>query len=152
MAEESVRDTIRHVRAALQEKGPLGSFLLAELDASISRGMEEFPVSAVPGRKVPEQIIGRRPPTDDELLVILVGTLKTYLVTLPAVADSSLRYLSEHYGVKDVEITLDPSILGDEAPRTGHARIDAILPRLGEQGLSALRQLDEFVSQTEGSE
>jgi hypothetical protein len=40
MADETVREIVRRVRTTLQEKGPAGAFLLAELDGAISRGVD----------------------------------------------------------------------------------------------------------------
>ena len=153
MAEESVRDLVRNVRRALQEKGPVGGFLLAELDASISRGVEE--VAPTDREKVsPTQIVGRREPSEEELLSILVGTLETYLLVLPSVAESCASHLRDHYKVEQVEISLDPSLLGDELQLTGRARIDMVVPaRRDEKVLVALAELRQITSEArEGEE
>lgn len=132
----------------LQEKGPLGAFLLSELDASISRGVEETSSSDRQEKVLPTQIIGRRAPNDAELLGILVSTFETYLLTLPAVSDSLTTYLRGHHKVEQVEVTLDPSLLGVERQRTGRAQIDEIAPRIpDENARAALRALNEFVAE-----
>ena len=147
MAEESVRDIVRYVRRVLQEKGPIGVFLLAELDASISRGVEE--VARTDRDKVlPTQVVGRRTPNEEELQSILVSTLETYLVVLPGVAHSLASYLREHYKVEHVEISLDPSLLGDELQQTGRARIDMIVPpNRDEKVLNAISQLRQMTTE-----
>jgi hypothetical protein len=150
MPEESVRDLVRHIRAVLQNKGPLGTFLLSELDASISRGVDELPPNFGIERPGVEQFIGRRIATNEELLGIVVSTLETYLLTLPAVVNSLSSYLREHYKVQKIEVTLDPSLLGEEQQQTGRASIDAITPRLeDEKALAAIRELMEVVSEDE---
>ena len=127
MADESVRDVVRGVRRTLQEKGPAGSFLLAELDAAISRGVDDLPVGS--RRKgAPSEITGRRSPNEAELLGILYSVLDTYLITLPSVSASLTNHLRERFGVDHCEITLDPSLLGDELQLAGRARVDAIVP------------------------
>lgn len=146
MAEESVRDLVRYIRTALQEKGPLGAFLLSELDASISRGVEETSSGDRQDKVLPAQIIGRRAPNDAELLGILVSTFETYLLTLPAVSNSLTTYLREHYKVEQVEVTLDPSLLGVERQRTGRAQIDEIAPRTSDANVrAALIELNGLV-------
>jgi hypothetical protein len=147
MPEESYRDFLRSIRVRLQDKGPVGTFLLSELDAEISRGVEEWN-STQRDRRVstPAEVIGRRAAGDEELLAILIGTLGTYLLTLPAVADNLLDYLRQRHNLQQVEITLDPSLLGDEGQQTGRIPMDAAIPRLqGEQALAALRELQAFL-------
>lgn len=137
----------------LQEKGPIGAFLLSELDASISRGVDEAPNDGTE-KPVPAQAVGRRTPTEMELLGILASTLETYLLVLPGVARSLSSYLAEHHKVRDVEITLDPSLLGDELQQTGRARIGAVVPHLpDEKGLIALKQIRGILADigTEGA-
>jgi hypothetical protein len=147
MPEESVRELVRHVRAVLQQKGALGAFLLSELDASISRGVEEVPSNYHDQIWRAEEIIGRRAPSEEELLQILTSTLHTYLFTLPATADSLSKYLREHYGIQQVEITLDPSLLDEERQATGRAQIDAIVPRIQDgKAIVALKELIEVVA------
>ena len=148
MPEESVRDLVRHIRAVLQDKGPVGAFLLSELDASISRGIEEMPLTSRTEKLETEQFIGRRIATDEELLGIVVSTLETYLLTLPAVVDSFSSYMQGHYKVQQIEISLDPSLLGAERQLTGRTPIDAITPRLQDhKALAAMRQLTELVAE-----
>ena len=148
MAEESVRDLVRQIRGSLQEKGSLGTFLLSELDASISRGIDELPPTSETEKPEPEQLIGRRIATDEELLGIVISTLETYLVTLPAVVDSLSGYLRERYNIQQIEVTLDPSLLGEERQQSGRAPIDAIIPRLhDDKALAAMKQLSAVVSE-----
>jgi len=147
MPEESFRDFVRSIRARLQDKGPVGTFLLSELDAAISHGVEERN-STQRDRRVstPAEVIGRRTASDEELLAIVIGTLGTYLLTLPAVADSLTNYLHEQHRLQQIEITLDPSLLGDEGQQTGRIPMDAAIPRLqSEQALAALRELQAFL-------
>jgi hypothetical protein len=147
MAEESVRDLVRHVRRVLQEKGSIGAFLLSELDASISRGVNEL-ARDDHEKTLPAQVIGRRTPTEEELLGILLSALETYLLTLPTVADSLRSYLREHYKVEHIEITLDPSLLVDELNETGRVRLDMIVPRTAdEKAVTALEQLREIAAE-----
>jgi hypothetical protein len=127
MADESVRDVVRRVRATLQEKGPVGTFLLAELDAAISRGVEDLSMGSGKGRTASETP-GRRSPNEAELLGLLYGVFDTYLITLPSVAASLTTHLREHFGVDHCEVTLDSSLLGDELQLAGRARIDSIVP------------------------
>jgi len=94
----------------------------------------------------PAEVIGRRTASDEELLAIVIGTLGTYLLTLPAVADSLTNYLHEQHRLQQIEITLDPSLLGDEGQQTGRIPMDAAIPRLqSEQALAALRELQAFL-------
>ena len=142
MPEESFRDLVRSIRVRLQA-GPLGTFLLSELDAAISRGVEERNSSQGDRRvSTPEEVIGRRTASDEEVLAIVIGTFGRYLLTLPAVADNLTNYLHERHHVQQIEITLDPSLLGDEGQQTGRIPMEAAIPRLqGEQALGALREL-----------
>jgi hypothetical protein len=127
MPDESVMDIVRRVRGALQDKGSLGAFMLAELDAAIARGVDEGPED---DRKAntSSKSSGRRSPTETELLGILQGVFQTYLVTLPLVAKELDARLHEKFGVDHSEISLDRSLLGDELQLTGRARTDAVVP------------------------
>lgn len=146
MAEESVRDLVRHVRAVLQEKGPLGAFLLSELDTSISRGGEELGSANGTKNPHPDQVIGRRMATDEELLEIVVSTLETYLLTLPRVVDSLTSQLRESFGIREIEVTLDPSLLSQERQEAGRAPINLVIPRLRDgKALTAIKELAEVV-------
>ena len=127
MAIESVRDLVRHVRSTLLEKGPAGSFLVAELDAAILRGVGDLPVGSQK-RGEPSDTPGNRSPNETELIEIIYGVFDTYLVTLPSIATSLTAYMRERFGVDHCEVTLDRSLLGDELQLTGRARIDAIVP------------------------
>jgi len=128
MADESVRDIVRRVRRTLQEKGPLGAFLLAELDAAISRGTDELPEGLRNSKAASSETAGMRSPNEDELLAILHNVFETYLITLPSVAASLTSRLRDRFAVAHCEITLDPSLLGDELQLTGRVRLDAIVP------------------------
>ena len=146
MAEESVRNLVRHVRTVLQEKGPLGAFLLSELDTSISRGAEELGSDNRSDWHQPDQVIGRRIATDEELLEIVVSTLETYLLTLPRVVDSLTSHLQESFGIRDIEVTLDPSLLSQERQEAGRAPISSVAPRLPDvKALNAIKELVEVV-------
>jgi hypothetical protein len=128
MADETVRDIVRRVRTSLQEKGPAGAFLLAELDGAISRGVD---LTARPkaGRTASaEEVSGRRSPNEAELLEMLSSVFETYLVTLPAVTESLNVHLRERYQVNHCEIDIDRSLLGDELQATGRARVEAAIP------------------------
>jgi hypothetical protein len=127
MAIESVRDLVRRVRSTLLEKGPAGSFLLAELDAAILRGVGDLPVGSQRGGE-PSDTPGNRSPNETELIEIIYGVFDTYLVTLPSIAASLTSHLRERFGVDHCEVTLDRSLLGDELQLAGRARIDAIVP------------------------
>jgi hypothetical protein len=146
MADESVRDIVRRVRSVLQEKGPVGAFLLAELDASISRGVDDLPTpESKPARSV--EIPGRRSPEEAELVEILHGVFETYLVTLPSVAASLTTQLHDRFGCDHCEVALDPSLLGDELQLSGRARIDAIVPLVpNEEASRALREIRRLVA------
>jgi hypothetical protein len=148
MADESVRDTVRRVRSVLQEKGPVGAFMLSELDASISRGVDDLPPpDSKPSRSF--EIPGRRSPEEAELVAILYGVFETYLVTLPSVAASLTTHLHESFGVDHCEVALDPSLLGDELQVSGRARIDAIVPLVpNEKASRALREISRLVADT----
>jgi hypothetical protein len=113
MAEESIRDLVRYVRRSLQESDERGAFLLSELDASISRGSEEFPRDDA-GDEYSMEGGGSRALSEAELLEVLASVFETYLVTLPAMATSLISELRERSRIDRVEITLDPSLLGDE--------------------------------------
>jgi hypothetical protein len=127
MADESVRDVVRRVRSTLLEKGPAGSFLLAELDAAILRGVDDLPVGSQRGGERSDTP-GKRSPNEAELIEIIYSVFDTYLVTLPSVAASLTNHLREKFGVDHCEVTLDRSLLGDELQLAGRARIDAIVP------------------------
>jgi hypothetical protein len=147
MAEDSIRDLVRQVRSTLRRKGSLGTFLLSELDASISQGIEEVSLGDQAERAAPRQIIGRRMPDEDELLEILISVLRTYLLTLPEAADSLATHLREQHKIEHIEIALDPSLLDEELQRTGLVRLDAIVPGvLNVKASDALRQLCELVA------
>jgi hypothetical protein len=128
MADESVRDIVRRVRGSLQEKGPAGAFLLAELDRAISRGVDLTTDSRRGKRTQLDQSSGRRDPSEAELLEILSSVFETYLVTLPAVTESLNTHLRERYKVEHCEIDIDRSLLGDELQLTGRARVEAAIP------------------------
>jgi hypothetical protein len=149
MADESVRDVVRRVRSTLLEKGPAGSFLLAELDAAILRGTDDLPVGARSGGQ-PSDTPGNRIPNDAELIEIIYGVFETYLVTLPSIAASLTTHLRERFGVDHCEITLDRSLLGDELQLAGRARIDAIVPLAPDkQAAEALRNIARLLKRTE---
>jgi hypothetical protein len=148
MADESVRDIVRRVRSVLQEKGPPGAFLLADLDASISRGVDDLPTPDSKSARSYE-ITGRRSPEEAELVEILQGVFETYLVTLPSAAASLTTHLHDGFGVDHCEVALDPSLLGDELQVSGRARIDAIVPLVpNEKASSALREIRRLVADT----
>jgi hypothetical protein len=128
MADETVREIVRRVRGSLQEKGPAGAFLLAELDRAISRGVDLTTSSGKGKRTRTDQSSGRRDPSEAELLEILSSVFETYLVTLPAVTESLNAHLRERYKVEHCEIDIDRSLLGDELQLTGRARVEAAIP------------------------
>ena len=145
MAEESIRDLVRYVRRSLQESDERGAFLLSELDSSISRGSEEFPRDDA-GDEYPGEGNGSRALSEVELLEVLASVFETYLVTLPAMATSLISELRERSRIDRVEITLDPSLLGDELQQTGRARIDTVVPSIPNQAMvESLRAINEFV-------
>jgi hypothetical protein len=156
MAELSVRELVRHTRAVLQRKGPVGAFLLAELDASISRGIEGAPPEKYTDQddetnsRVDTALggnSGRRILNEEELLEILVSVLQTYLVTLPAVTDSLTEYLRNRHDIDQVRITLDPSLLNEDGRRAGQVSLEEIAPRLADKAAKdAVRELCEIVS------
>ena len=112
----------------MQEKGPAGAFLLAELDRAISRGIDLTATSRKGKRTQPDQSLGRRDPSEAELLEILSSVFETYLITLPSVTESLNAHLHERYKVEHCEIDIDRSLLGDELQLTGRARVEAAIP------------------------
>ena len=143
MAEDSIQDLVRHVRGELREKGELGSFLLAELDAAIAHGSEERPHRS-PGVDR-EESQGRRPLDEVELVEVVAGVLTTYLVTLPATIRSLNENLRHHGQVSGAEIAVDPTLLGEELQAAGRLRVDQIAPSVSEgeasEALDRIRQL-----------
>jgi hypothetical protein len=128
MADETVREIVRRVRTTLQEKGPAGAFLLAELDGAISRGVD-LTARTQGGKRVrAEEASGRRSPNEAELLEMLSSVLETYLVTLPAITESLNVRLRERYKIEHCEVDIDRSLLGDELQVTGRARVEAAIP------------------------
>lgn len=128
MADETVRDIVRRVRTALQEKGPAGAFLLAELDGAIYRGVD-LTARTQGGKRVPEEeASGRRSPNEAEMLEMLSSVFETYLVTLPDITNSLNLHLRERYKIEYCEVDIDRSLLGDELQVTGRVRVEAAIP------------------------
>lgn len=134
MADESITDLVRRVRSSLQERGPLGAFLLTELEAAIASGIEEDLSSKRQG-DVSAETPGRRAPTEAELLDILAGVFETYLVTLPSIARAMSKQLNEKFRIEDCEIELDRSLLRAELQTAGRTHLDEVIPKT-EQNVS----------------
>lgn len=154
MATESVQEFVRSIRASLRERGPLGTFLLSQLEAAISRGIDEQNVSTLErvGWRA-EDDVGSRTADDDELIAIVVNTFVTYLATFPAVADEIADYLREHYRVRQVEISLDPSLLGEAQGVDGRIPLESAIPRLqSDAAIQALGTLQTLLPRLNGGE
>lgn len=140
MADESITDLVRRVRSSLQERGPLGAFLLTELEAAIASGIEEDLSSKRKG-DVSAETPGRRAPTEPELLDILAGVFETYLVTLPSIASAMSKRLNEKFQIEDCEIELDRSLLRAELQTTGRTHLDEVIPKTEQNVSEAVREI-----------
>lgn len=149
MADETVLELVRRVRSTLQAKGPAGAFLLSELDAAISRGVDDL-FDQSRGRIEPYEAQGRRSLNEGELLEILYGVFDTYLITLPSVASSMTTSLRERFGIDHCEVTLDRSLLADDLQSFGRARIDAIIPLTAEERVTeSIREIGRLLKRRE---
>ena len=144
MADESVTDLIRRVRTSLQERGPLGAFLLTELESAIASGIEDDSRPSTRDTGASLEAPGRRAPTEAELLEILAGVLETYLLTLPSIANAMTVRLRERFQITDCEIELDRSLLRAELETAGLTRLDAVIPKTDQKVYSAIQQIHQI--------
>ncbi|WP_260705983.1 hypothetical protein [Edaphobacter flagellatus] len=98
------------------------------MDRAISRGVDLTTTSRKGKRTQTDQSLGRRDPSEAELLKILSSVFETYLITLPSVTESLSAHLRERYKIEHCEIDIDRSLLGDELQLTGRARVEAAIP------------------------
>lgn len=141
MADESIIDLVRRVRGSLQERGPLGAFLLTELEAAIASGIEVDDSSSKMKGNDSAETPGRRAPTEAELLDILAGVFETYLVTLPSIANALRKQLNEKFRIEDCEIELDRSLLRAESQTTGRTHLDEVIPMTEKNASEAILEI-----------
>jgi hypothetical protein len=144
MPEENVRDLVRRVREQLQAAGPLGAFLLAELDSSISRGVDDDAFRKIPPKGQVEHQ-GRRAANEVELFEILSGVLETYLVTLPSAAREFNNFLKDKFQVDHFEIAVDPSLLDNDIQVAGRATWERVVPSTNERLIGAMKEINTIV-------
>jgi len=143
MAEETSRDLIRHIRASLADKGEFGLFLLERLDEAIANGVEQIEYDervTKRGVKVnhKKKSIGRRQPSDEEVLVIYARVLKAYLIDLPEAAMAFEKQLITDYGVRGVIISMHSDLVPTQDADQGMDKL-SVHDLLGDNSVEDLR-------------
>lgn len=116
MAEpQSDRELINQIRELLSNKGDLGTILLERIDSAIGEGIEE---AESLGERKKKDIIGRRQPSDAEVIRIIHHVLKAYLVDLPSVAASFDSLLRKQFSVSEVKIIPRSDLVPEEQDST----------------------------------
>jgi len=123
------RDATQRLRTGLTEWGPLGAFLIEQIDQLIAAGVEspEEEVTFHRGRRkrTGKAVLSLRAPSPEELFQLHLQVLNAYLREMPQIlssAESTLR----SYGVREILVSTAPDLEIDRAvtsaPWTGPLR------------------------------
>jgi hypothetical protein len=106
------RDMVDRLRLGLADRGAVGRFLLDQIDAALSAGIEvrQEPLRKGTRSEWDKGGIVRRAPSDLEMLLIHLQVLRAYFVDAQRVAVAASQALRQKFEVDEVVLALEPDL------------------------------------------
>lgn len=119
------REIVDRLRLGLTGRGPVGRFLLDQIDAALGAGIEmrQEPLRRGNRSEWDKGGIVRRAPSDLEILRIHLQVLQAYFVDAEQVATAASQTLRQHFHVDEVILALEPDL---DIEQLSDRRVDVI--------------------------